>query len=392
MIPRQLEKKIKEYARYFPVLFLTGPRQSGKTTLVRHIFNTIPYYSMENPDTRQLALSDPRGFLGNLLKGAVIDEAQRVPHLFNYIQEIVDNDPNKRFILSGSQNFLMHEKITQSLAGRTGVLSLLPFCYSEFNNLIDPGNNWEEVAFRGFYPRLLTESIPPDIFYSSYTNTYVERDVRLLKNVGDLAQFTAFLKLCAGRVGQLVNYTSLSNDIGVSSNTVKEWLSILEQSFILFKILPYHKNFNKRLTKMPKIYFYDTGLLCYLLGITKVDQIQQHFALGGIFENLVILESLKSFKNVGANPPIYFWRDNKGKEIDMIIEHGNSEIAVEIKAGRTMNTSYFDNLKYWLKMSGNPISNNWVITGNSENTMSTSYGEYTSWKKIGERLTTIQND
>ncbi|MDA1121309.1 MAG: ATP-binding protein [Bacteroidetes bacterium] len=392
MIPRVLQPKLEEWIKYFPVLFLTGPRQSGKTTLVKNTFPDLPYSSLENPDNREFAENDPRGYLQNFKNGAVLDEVQRVPLLFNYLQGIVDQDPNKRFILSGSQNFLLHQGITQSLAGRAGVLSLLPFCVSEIitargENAIKP---WEELLFNGFYPGIYDRNIPPAVFYPSYISTYVERDVRLIKNIGDLNTFIRFLKLCAGRTGQLLNLSSLASDAGIATNTAKDWLSVLESSYIIFFLRPYHKNFNKRLVKMPKIYFYDTGLLCSLLELHSPEQVSKHFAMGSLFENLVILETLKHNLNRALKNTLYFWRDSKGREIDLIIpKEEKDQFAIEIKAGRTKQMDYFSNLKYWNGLSQTSPDSSIVIYGGDEH-WQTQKGTLIPWKEYHQWLIPIE--
>ena len=382
MISRNLEKKLLQIAESFPIVSVTGPRQSGKTTLVRSTFSYLPYVSLENPDDRQFAQDDPRRFLGNYPKGAVFDEVQRVPEIFSYLQGIVDEDRSKKYVLSGSQNFLLAEQISQSLAGRVGILKLLPFSMIELKNAQLLRQSFEEVAYTGFYPRIFDQKIQPEDFYPNYVQTYVERDVRQLTQVSNLNTFSTFLRLCSGRVGQLLNLSEISNNIGVSINTVKSWINILESSYIVFRLYPHHKNFNKRLIKMPKLYFYDTGLLNYLLGIREYTQIQTHFARGAIFENLVIAELLKQKYHSGKEPNLYFWRDHKGKEIDLLIEHGPQLLTpVEIKSGATKSTSFFEGLKYWNQLSGNGADNAYVVYGGDENQM-TGNGHLMGWRSF----------
>ena len=335
-----------------------------------------------NPDDRQFAQDDPRKFLSNYPKGAVLDEVQRVSEIFSYLEGIVDEDRSKKYVLSGSQNFLLAEQVSQSLAGRVGILKLLPFSMAELKNVQLLGRSFEEVAYVGFYPRIFDQNIPPEDFYPNYVQTYIERDVRQLTQVSNLNTFSTFLKLCAGRVGQLLNLSALSNDIGVSVNTVKSWISILESSYIVFRLYPHHKNFNKRLIKMPKLYFYDTGLLNYLLGIRKYAQIQIHFAKGAIFENLVIAELLKQKYHSGKEPHLYFWRDHKGKEIDLLIEHEAQLLTpIEIKSGATKSMNFFEGLKYWNQLSANAPENTYVIDGGDEDQM-TSNGYLMGWKSF----------
>ncbi|TRX60473.1 ATP-binding protein [Fulvivirga sp. M361] len=382
MISRNLKEKLLQLIELFPIVSVTGPRQSGKTTLVRNTFSHLPYVSLENPDHMQFAQDDPRKFLANYPEGAVFDEVQRVPEIFSYLQGIVDEEQSKKYVLSGSQNFLLAEQISQSLAGRVGILKLLPFSMAELKDaeLLDP--SFEKVAYTGFYPRIFDQNIQPNDFYPNYVQTYVERDVRQLTQVSNLNTFSTFLKLCAGRAGQLLNLSELSNDVGISVNTVKSWINILESSYIVFRLYPHYKNFNKRLIKMPKLYFYDTGLLNYLLGIREYAQIQTHFAKGAIFENLIIAELFKQKYHSGKEPNLYFWRDNKGKEIDLLIEHDlQLLIPVEIKSGATKSMSFFEGLKYWNRLSGNEPENAYVVYGGDEDQL-TGHGHLIGWKSF----------
>lgn len=379
MVRRIIETKLRLLFEKFPVVSVTGPRQSGKTTLIKDVFPKMPYVSLENPDDRQFAQNDPIGFLSNYPNGAILDEVQRVPELFSYLQGIVDENKTVKFVLSGSQNFLLSEQISQSLAGRVAILKLLPFSMAELAQANLLASNVEEVSFTGFYPRIYDQHIQPEDFYPNYLQTYVERDVRQLTQVGNLNTFSTFLKLCAGRVGQLLNLSQLSNELGISINTVKSWLTILESSYIIFRLYPHHKNFNKRLIKMPKIYFYDTGLLNYLLGIKEPAQVQQHFAKGGIFENLIIADFVKRQYNLGKEPNLYFWRDHKGKEIDLLLDKGLDLTPIEIKSGRTKKGDYFNGLDYWNKLSGNDPTNSFVIYGGNEDQIR-SNGSLLSWK------------
>jgi len=352
MINRELETKLKYLATKFPVVSLTGPRQSGKTTLARNSFPNKQYVSLENLDTRSFAQQDPRGFL-KYYPSAIIDEAQYAPDLFSYIQTVVDeqNTPGK-YILIGSQNFLLFERISQSLAGRVAVLKLLPFTCSEVANSKACENlDYEYFLFNGFYPRLYDMSIHPSDFFPSYVQTYVERDVRLIRNIADISKFQLFLRLCAGRVGQLLNVSSLANECGVSHTTASNWLSVLEASYIIFLLRPYHENFNKRLVKMPKLYFYDTGLVSYLLGIHSQEQLNTHYSKGSLFESFIITEYIKKAFNSGKIPECFFWRDKNGNEIDLLIKDASRLIPIEVKSGRTINDGYFKGLKYWRKIS-----------------------------------------
>ncbi len=381
MIARKGEDQLLEIAGYFPVVSLNGPRQSGKTTLIKKIFSKLPYVSLEDPDNRLFAENDARGFLKNYPGGAVFDEVQSCPHLFSYIQGIVDSSAETKYILSGSQNFLLSEKINQSLAGRVGLFTLLPFSMEELQNANLLPALPEDLIFKGFYPRLYDKNIPPDIYYPNYLATYVERDVRLIKNISDLGLFIRFMKLCAGRAGQLINYSRLANDTGISVNTVKAWISVLEASYIIFTLPPYHKNYNKRITKSHKLYFYDTGLLCDLLQIANSSQLQTHFNRGGIFENFCLIEIKKYFYNRGIRPAVSFWQNNQGKEIDIILEEGGRTLAIEVKSGRTYTTDYFENLKYWQNLTGGQPDNSYVIYA-GDTVKKTSTGTLYPWNEI----------
>lgn len=378
MIARTLTAKIIALAQKFQVITLTGPRQSGKTTLVRAAFPTMPYASLEEPDMRQIALTDPRGFLANYPAGAILDEIQHTPDLLSYIQGLVDGNRQIQFILTGSSNFLLMEKISQTLAGRTAVLHLLPFSLAE---LKPDAERLESVIFQGQYPRIYDRDMAPTDFYPAYIQTYIERDVRLLKNIGDYNAFIQFTRLCAGRVGQLLNYASLASDAGISPNTARSWLSILESSFILYRLLPYYRNFNKRLVKSSKLYFYDTGVACSLLGIRDADQINLHYLKGALFENLVINEFIKRSFHRGENRQPFFWQDSRGREIDCLLVDGEEITPVEIKAGKTMSISYFDNLKYWRALADLPEDQGFVVYGGDQS-MQTSTGAFISWRHL----------
>ena len=378
MIKRTLATKMISLAQKFQVITLTGPRQSGKTTLVRATFSSLPYVSLEEPDIRQIALTDPRGFLANYPAGAILDEIQNAPELFSYIQGLVDANRQVQFILTGSSNFLLMEKISQTLAGRTAVLHLLPFSFNELEPLPE---EYESLVFKGQYPRIYDRDIAPTDFYPAYIQTYVERDVRLMKNIGDINAFIQFTRLCAGRIGQLLNYAGLASDAGISPNTAKSWLSILESSYILYRLQPYHHNFNKRLVKSPKLYFYDTGVACSLLGIREEDQVQLHYMKGSLFENLIINEFIKRNFNRGENRQPYFWQDNHGKEIDCLLVNGDRVTPVEVKSGKTMSTSYFDNLKYWRSLADLPDDRGYVVYGGDQS-MQTSSGALISWQNL----------
>lgn len=349
MIQREAEIEVRTLACQFKAVAVVGPRQSGKTTLVRSIFNDKPYANLENPDLRLYAIEDPRGFLSNYPDGAVLDEVQRVPELFSYLQQILDEAAtNGMFILTGSNNFLLQENISQSLAGRVGYLNLLPLTLNEIN---DRQSNSNQLIFKGGYPALYNESIDPTKWYSNYIRTYIERDVRMIKNITDLVTFERFLRLCAGRIGQLLNMSSLAVETGVDVKTISAWISVLETSFVLFRLQPYHVNFNKRVVKMPKLYFYDTGLASALLGIENPVQIELHPFRGSLFENMIIVNVLKTRYNAGKANNIYFWRDSLGNEIDLLIQSGDRLIPVEIKSGQTVTNDYFKGILFWNKIT-----------------------------------------
>ena len=363
MIKRTISEKILHYARQYPVITITGPRQSGKTTLCKALFPKRKYFSLENIDTRDYARNDPRAFLNECQKeGAIIDEIQRVPELASYIQEIVDTkDKPGLFILTGSQNFHLLNTVSQSLAGRTALAVLLPFSYAEIYS--DKAKPIDKVLFAGFYPRIHDKKLNPTEALSFYVSTYLERDIRALINVKDLAKFEKFLKLCAGRVAQIVNLSNLANDCGINHNTAKSWLSVLEASYIIFFVRPHHANFGKRLIKAPKLYFTDCGLAAYLLDIQSDKHIMQHPLKGPLFENFVVAELLKARTNQGKNSNIYFFRDNIGNEIDALLEDGISVKPVEIKLGSTISDDYFKGLRYYQKINKKNLSKAALIYG-----------------------------
>ncbi len=357
-----LQKKAKEY----PVLAVLGPRQSGKSTLCWMAFPDKKYVSLENPDERAFALKDPKRFLEQFPEGGIIDEAQYAPDLFSYIQTIVDREKRDgMFVLTGSQNFNLMEKISQSLAGRVSIHKLLPFSLHELQANRHPPPSLNEMLFTGGYPRIYDKSLFPMDWLSNYVETYLDRDVRLLKNIGDLSTFHLFIKMCASRSGQLLNLTSLGNDCGISHTTARQWLSVLETSFIIHLLPPHFKNFDKRLKKSPKLYFYDTGLLCYLLSITKAEDLAYHGQRGAIFETFVVSEMIKARYHSDKPHNLYFWQD-KRKEVDCLIDQGTRLIPVEIKSGQTVNDDFFEGLAYWNQVSSTSPKNNWLIYGGLE--------------------------
>lgn len=365
-----------------PVITITGPRQSGKTTLCKMLYPKHSYVSLENLDDRAFAETDPRAFLAQFNGSVIIDEAQYVPQLFSYIQGIVD-EKNKaaQFVLSGSQNFLLLEQISQSLAGRAAVFYLLPLSIDELIGANKLKSNVNDTIFKGFYPRLYDKNIDVNLFYESYLATYIERDVRQIVNVQNLSKFQLFLKVVAGRVGQLANFSEIGNMVGIDVKTTQKWFSILESSFICYQLQPYYRNYNKRLVKTSKLYFYDTGVACALLGIKQSDELVSHWAKGALFENLIISNFYKSSFNKAQKPQYYFWRDNVGHEVDLIIDNHNNHKAVEIKSAATINTSFFDALNKYQEFSKLSDENKYLVYSGNSNTTRT-LANIVSWKDI----------
>lgn len=380
MIERILRSKLLEMTSKYPIVTLTGPRQSGKSTLLKMSFPTYQYVSLEDPDMRLFAAEDPRGFLATYPDKTIIDEAQRVPELFSYIQTHIDKE-NKEgmYLLAGSHNFLWMESINQSLAGRTAILKLLPFSHHEMQTGdILPATIDEEI-YKGAYPRLYDKNIAPMDYYPFYIQTYVERDVRLMKNIGDLSKFIRFIKLCAGRIGQLLNLSGLANECGISVSTATAWTSLLEASYIVHLLKPDHNNYAKRLVKSPKLYFYDTGLACSLLDIKSPEQVSTHFLRGGLFENLVINDFVKESLNKGEEPNLTFWRDSTGNEVDLLQTVAGKQNAYEIKSGATYSSDYFKGIAKWAKLSGATPQQCFAIYA-GDRSMKTSNGEVICWK------------
>lgn len=346
-ISREIYNELLEACRTFPVVTITGPRQSGKTTLLKNVFPDKKYVSLEDPDIRQMAASDPRSFLNQSDTGLIIDEIQRVPELVSYIQGIVDKlQMPGYYILSGSQQFELSQTISQSLAGRTAILRLLPFSMQEIQ-VIAANSTVDELIFKGFYPRIYNEpTVTPTRYYSSYLETYIERDLRQLINVKDLRQFELFVRLCAGRVGQIFVASNLANEVGVSVPTIQSWLSILESSYIVYLLQPFYANINKRLTKSPKLFFYDVGLAAFLTGINEPYQILTSPLKGPLFENLVVMEALKSKYNHFKPYQLYYYRDSNNNEVDLILDYTTHLDAVEIKSSQTFDKSFLKELNY----------------------------------------------
>lgn len=382
MIERNIKDKLTFLTSKFPVVTLTGIRQCGKSTLLRNCFTDYKYVSLEDIDIRRIAQTDPRGFLNSFGTRIIIDEAQYAPDLFSYIQTKVDEVNNAgMYILSGSHNFLLMENISQSLAGRAAILRMAPFSISELAQADLLPETIDKWLFTGGFPRIYDKEIPPTDYFPSYIQTYIERDIRTLRNVGNLSLFIKFLKLCAARIGQLLNMHSLANECGVSVATAHAWLSILETSYVVFLLRPYYKNFNKRLVKTPKLYFYDTGLAASLLGLTDSSQMTLHYLRGELFENMVIAEKMKGCYAQGKEPQMYFWRDSNQNEVDLLTEDGMQLNAFEIKSSATMNADFFKGLKRFADISGLMSENLNVVYGGDMN-ITTQQGNYISWKNL----------
>ncbi|RLB97995.1 MAG: AAA family ATPase [Deltaproteobacteria bacterium] len=366
MQKRTIESALKELSLKYPVVTITGPRQSGKTTLCRKVFAEKPYVNLEAPDDRQFAIDDPRGFLSAYQGGAIFDEIQRAPELLSYLQPMIDEDPEPgQFILTGSQQFNIKEALSQSLAGRTGILTLLPFDWNEIQSYQDMKET-NNLIFHGFYPRIHHMQINPSQALGDYFETYVQRDVRQLLQIRNAGAFEKFIRLCAGRIGQLLNLHNLSNETGVSHTTVREWVSILEASYIIFQLQPWHANISKRLIKTPKLYFWDVGLAAYLLGLQEAKHIARDPLRGNLFENMVVAEVLKQYYHRGIRPRLSFYRDRSGNEVDLVIEHGHDLALLEIKSGETINRHFFQGMERFSKVAGERIRGGILVYGGTK--------------------------
>ena len=382
MIARNAHNTILELAKGYPFIVLTGPRQAGKTTLSRAAFPDKPYVSLEDPDIREFAATDPRRFLSRYPDGAILDEAQRSPEIFSYLQTLTDMDGRMGlYILTGSQQFDLLSGITQSLAGRVGLVQLLPFSSGELQGADILPETLDALLYKGSYPPLYDRRLSPVQWYAGYVATYLERDVRQLINVRDLALFQRFIRLCAGRTGQLLNLSSLANDCGITHNTAKAWISILEASYILFLLPPHHRNFNKRLVKTPKLYFHDTGLAAWLLGVQSADQLASHPLRGALFETWVVGELLKGRYNKALPSNLFFWRDNSGNEVDVIADQGLALLPIEIKSGQTVSTNFFSGLRKWLTWAGAEAGKPYLVYGGDER-QERGEAEVVPWREV----------
>ncbi|MEZ4687607.1 MAG: ATP-binding protein [Bacteroidia bacterium] len=378
---RNATDKLLELASQFKAVAVMGPRQSGKTTLVRACFPDKEYVSLENPQMRRFAQDDPAGFIGTYKDGAILDEIQRVPELLSWLQQVLDESNERgKFILTGSNNMLLLEKITQSLAGRVAYLDLLPFSLSERPDTFT--SSLHECLLYGGYPPVIADKIAPENWFPAYVRTYIEKDIRQIKNIENILVFEKMISLCAGRVGQMLNFSNLSNELGVDHKTVRSWIGLLEASYVIFLLPPYHKNFNKRIVKTPKLYFVDTGLAAWLLGIQDEDQLTLHHYKGALFENWAISEFLKKRFNQGKRSNLFFWRDSSGNEIDLILENGLNTEAIEIKSGQTIQPAFFKGLKFWEKITGQQDGK--VIYGGEETQLRSNGIEVRPWRWLGE--------
>ena len=386
---RRISSQISRLQRGFPVISVTGPRQSGKTTFLQHHFSKYSYFNLENPQTRELIANDPRQFLELNPKNIIIDEVQRLPDLLSYIQTHVDKRQEMgAIIISGSQNLLISEKISQSLAGRAAYQNIFPFSLNELTkHKLDLSNHYDQIL-KGFYPALYSRDITPSLYYTQYLTTYIERDARLIKNIQNLSQFQRFMGLLAGRVGQVVNVSSLANDTGITPNTAEDWISILEASYIVYRLQPYYRNMGKRLIKSPKVFFYDTGILCSLLNISSSKELLNHFAIGGIFENFIISEFKKEISETNKSTRVYFYRDNHGNEIDLVVDTGGSLIPIEIKSSATYSHNFFAGFDYWRKhIAKNVIG--YVVYG-GKHTQKIQADRLISWNQLGHIFNRIK--
>jgi uncharacterized protein len=381
MINRQIFNEAKIALTQFRALCITGPRQSGKTTLSKQLFKSKPYVNFENPSVQHEAEINPEAFLKKYKTGAVFDEVQRVPHIFRYLQEMLDENTKRgQFILTGSNNFLLQEQVSQSLAGRAGYLSLLPFSYAELVNAKLDNKDVNKHIITGGYPEIWQEELKPATWLNSYIQTYVQRDVRLLRNINNLAAFNRFIYLCANYAGQIINRDELAKQTGVDTKTILAWLGLLENSYIIYLLQPWYNNMNKRIVKSAKLYFYDTGLLCNLLGIKNISSLLKYTYYGSLFENWIITEIKKNNFNAGLNEAMYYFRDNVGNEVDLIIERDGNPLAIEIKSSAKINSSMLRGLQFWNKNQSK--SSNLLLYGGKENKIANNTINIVGWHEV----------
>lgn len=386
LLPRHLARTLQRLAEGFPVVAITGPRQSGKTTLARQLFAELAYVSLEDPIERAFAEDDPRGFLARFQAGAVFDEAQRWPDLFSHLQLLVDQERQAgRFVLTGSQQFNLMAGVSQSLAGRVGLARLLPLALAERPATDLQAWSSDDAILRGGYPELLKPALRPQDWFSAYVATYLERDVRQLVRVQDLSRFQRFLRLCAGRTGQLLNLSNLATETGISQSTASNWLAVLEASDVVFRLPPYFENFGKRLVKTPKLYLVDSGLACWLLGIHTPESLALHPLRGALFETLIVGEVLKARLNQGLAPELYFWRDNHGLEVDLLLASDNRLQPIEVKSGQTITRDLLKAACRAPRAITAPWQTPWLVYGGSDNQTRHAV-EVISWQHIGARL------
>lgn len=386
MVERDLSPRLRAAADHFPAVTLTGPRQSGKSTLCRAVFPDHPYANLEAPDVRDFASTDPRGFLAQFPDGAVLDEVQRTPDLISYLQPLIDADPTPgRWVLTGSQNFALLESVSQSLAGRSAVLHLLPLSYREVIRFDVPEMGLDEIMLTGGYPRIYDKGVPAADWLSSYAATYIERDVRSVSNVGDLITFQRFIELCAGRTSQLVNYSNLAADSGITQPTAKAWLSILEASFIVFRLPAWSGNLRKRLVKMPKMHFYDTGLACWLLGIRTTQQLRTHPLRGAIFESWVVSEIAKHRLNAGERGGLSFYRDQHKVEADLLVDTQGGIRVIEAKAGQTVTSDLLAPTKRICEVLGEIAATQPMVVYGGDAALARNEVRMVPWSMIGEQ-------
>lgn len=359
-IKRDIEKEIIEMSKQYKAVIITGPRQSGKTTTAKYLFSHLPYVSLENPDLRLLSQEDPRAFLNQFSKGAILDEIQRVPHIFSYLQQLLDEDINgKLFILTGSNQYSLLNNATQSLSGRVAILKMLPLSLNEIQN--NANISTDKLMINGFYPAIYSKQLNPNKAYRNYYESYLERDLRQLIKLKDLGLFQKFVRICAGRVSNIFNASTISSEVGVSVKTIQEWISLLETSYIAFRLPPYYDNIKKRLIKSPKLYFYDVGLASYLLGIENERQLLRDPARGALFENLVIVEAMKQRLNRGMDPQFYFYLDSNHYEIDLVLKKGKYLYPFEIKSAQTYHTDFFKGLKRFKRLFHDKVQEQFLI-------------------------------